>query len=716
MEVAVIQSLARRLVGAAAAARSLERARASRQGRRRRRRPARDRRRNGRPLQPRLRRVPCNPQCVRAAVDAHQPAHRPHRIAPPAARSTRRCASCRRRSATPCSRSIGFCREVDDIADSGGPRPVRISQLGEWRDEINDLYQGKIGAKVAGLADPVRKFGLKREDFLAVIDGMEMDAREDIRAPSFATLDLYCDRVASAVGRLSVRVFGIAEDDGMLLSHHLGRALQLTNILRDLDEDAGIGRLYLPREALDQAGIATSDPLTALRSPNLSQACAPLVERARTHFVEADRIMARCPRRTVKAPRIMGEVYRVDPRRHGRARLERAARARQRVRAPGSPGSSCATRSFDAAHRPHHRRRPRRPFRRGRAHAARRARRRARGDRRSPAAAAAPITMPVARHDHRQRQPPAAVGQSRRASAISRSLGAEDRLVGPPKAEFPFFDLASREQWTLRINDGRIPWWIFNSGKRVPGTRATRLPPAGAPAVGAERDRAVGEVVRFTGPLYERLMRPLLLAALNIEPSAGSAALAGAIIRETLALRRPGVPPAGRARGPRQRADRARARLPARAQQPGAARAPAPSPAQRPTRGSKRSTSAPTTSRSTSDDAVILAVPPYAAAALVAGPQDADRIPRHRQRAFPHRAGAVPAADPRADQQHHRMGVRVPGPGRDHHQRRRPPDRHAARRAGADDLERGRRRDRPAGGPAALADRARAARDLCRDA
>jgi phytoene synthase len=86
--------------------------------------------------------------------------------------------------------------------------------------------------------------------------------------------------------------------------------LQLTNILRDLDEDAGIGRLYLPREALEQAGITTTDPLTALHSPNLSQACAPLIERARTHFVEADRIMRRNPRRTVKAPRIMGEVYR----------------------------------------------------------------------------------------------------------------------------------------------------------------------------------------------------------------------------------------------------------------------------------------------------------------------------------------------------------------------------------------------------------------------
>ena len=113
-------------------------------------------------------------------------------------------------------------------------------------------------------------------------------------------------------------------------------------------------------------------------------------------------------------------------------------------------------------------------------------------------------------------------------------LGAEHRLVGPAKAEFPFFDLAGKEQWTLRINDGRFPWWIFNSGKRVPGTRPLDYLPL-ARLLWAEKDRAVGEVMRFTGPLYERLVRPLLLAALNIEPSAGSAALAGAIIRETIA-------------------------------------------------------------------------------------------------------------------------------------------------------------------------------------
>jgi presqualene diphosphate synthase len=203
-----------------------------------------------------------------------------------------------------------FCRAVDDVADDGGARDVRLEELAQWRADVDALYAGAPPPRLQGLAGPMRRFGLRREDLLAIVDGMEMDVLADIRAPDFATLDLYCDRVASAVGRLCVRVFGMEPAPGIALAHHLGRALQLTNILRDLDEDAGIGRLYLPREALDQAGITTADPLTALRSPNLSQACAPLVERARTHFVEADRIMKRCPRRTVKAPRIMGEVYR----------------------------------------------------------------------------------------------------------------------------------------------------------------------------------------------------------------------------------------------------------------------------------------------------------------------------------------------------------------------------------------------------------------------
>jgi phytoene synthase len=203
-----------------------------------------------------------------------------------------------------------FCRQVDDIADDGGPRDQRSRQLQEWRTYIDALYAGRPRPELQTLAKAARDFALRKEDFLAVIDGMEMDAVEDIRAPDWAKLDLYCDRVASAVGRLSVRVFGMSEQDGMALAHHLGRALQLTNILRDVDEDAENGRLYLPYEALRDAGIAGNDPVAVIANPGLGRACDAVVSRARNHFVEADAIMRRSTRRTVRAPRIMGEVYR----------------------------------------------------------------------------------------------------------------------------------------------------------------------------------------------------------------------------------------------------------------------------------------------------------------------------------------------------------------------------------------------------------------------
>jgi phytoene synthase len=203
-----------------------------------------------------------------------------------------------------------FCRLVDDVADSTAPHAERRQGLAEWRKRIDDVYAGRPPAELKALAQTARDFALRKEDFLAVIDGMEMDAAEDIRAPEWAKLDLYCDRVASAVGRLSVRVFGMDERDGVTLAHHLGRALQLTNILRDVDEDAGIGRLYLPKEELSKAGIVAVEPAAVLSSASLGQVCEAVAQRALSHFAEADAIMARNPRRTVKAPRIMEEVYR----------------------------------------------------------------------------------------------------------------------------------------------------------------------------------------------------------------------------------------------------------------------------------------------------------------------------------------------------------------------------------------------------------------------
>ncbi len=205
-----------------------------------------------------------------------------------------------------------FCRAVDDIADDGGPREPRRAALDFWRAEIDGLFEGRVSKHTRDLEEPTQRFGLRREDFHAVIDGMTMDLEASIVAPDWATLDLYCDRVASAVGRLSVRIFGIAPQNGDALAHHLGRALQLTNILRDLDEDAELGRLYLPREALADAGIATEGrtPAAILGEPDLEKACREVAGRAAEHFAEADKIMSVCPRRTVRAPRLMEAAYR----------------------------------------------------------------------------------------------------------------------------------------------------------------------------------------------------------------------------------------------------------------------------------------------------------------------------------------------------------------------------------------------------------------------
>ena len=227
-----------------------------------------------------------------------------------------------------------FCRVVDDIADDGGPRDVRLEQLQRYRTDIDAIYAGAGRRRIwRGLAKAVHAFDLRREDFIAIIDGMEMDVVSTLRAPDLATLDLYCDRVASAVGRLSVRVFGMEREAGVALAYHLGRALQLTNILRDLDEDAAIGRLYLPREALRDAGIAVSDPVTILSDPAIGKACAPVVERARQHFAQAEKIMAKSPRRTVKTPRIMAAAYRMMLDRDDRARLAGAAHAGEAAQA-----------------------------------------------------------------------------------------------------------------------------------------------------------------------------------------------------------------------------------------------------------------------------------------------------------------------------------------------------------------------------------------------
>jgi phytoene synthase len=203
-----------------------------------------------------------------------------------------------------------FCRLVDDIADDGTrSRPQRAIELDQWRADLDELYVGKPAGRAEFLKPSVHEFGLRRTDFLAVIEGMDMDVAADIRAPDLATLDLYCDRVASAVGRLSTRVFGMDDEPGRELAYQLGHALQLNNVLRDIDEDAEIGRLYLPRELLMKAGISATEPQAVIADSRIDVACRALANLALEHFAASDRLMRSKPRGHLLAPRLMAAVY-----------------------------------------------------------------------------------------------------------------------------------------------------------------------------------------------------------------------------------------------------------------------------------------------------------------------------------------------------------------------------------------------------------------------
>jgi len=202
-----------------------------------------------------------------------------------------------------------FCRVVDDIADDEAPFATKLPRLAAWRARIDGLYENRAEDAVTRvLLRATERFALRREDFMAVIDGMQTDCETVIVAPSEAELDLYCDRVAAAVGRLSVRAFGDSSASADRVAFSLGRALQMTNILRDLAEDAERGRLYLPREWLDAEGVP-HDPLLALRHPGLPRVCARGAILAHRRFAEARLAMRDCDGAAMRPARLMAATY-----------------------------------------------------------------------------------------------------------------------------------------------------------------------------------------------------------------------------------------------------------------------------------------------------------------------------------------------------------------------------------------------------------------------
>ena len=204
-----------------------------------------------------------------------------------------------------------FCRAVDDVADDeGASQYERLTALEHWRSDIDDLYNHQPGTLITrALGGPVQNFDLNKSDFLAVIDGMEMDARGPIVAPEADTLSLYCDRVASAVGRLCVCIFGEPGVNGIAVAKHLGLALQLANILRDVGEDAEIGRLYLPGERLREHGISFKQPSDVLSHRNYGALWLDVAGDAHEAFAAAELALGKCNARKMRPARIMLEVY-----------------------------------------------------------------------------------------------------------------------------------------------------------------------------------------------------------------------------------------------------------------------------------------------------------------------------------------------------------------------------------------------------------------------
>ncbi len=203
-----------------------------------------------------------------------------------------------------------FCREVDDVVDETDDAGIARTQLAWWRGQINACFDGTPEHPVClALLPAIRDYGLPREQLLEIIDGMEMDLDQS-RYLDFKGLQLYCYRVASVVGLLASQIFGSTHRDTQKYAHDLGIAFQLTNIIRDVGEDARRGRIYLPVEELQRFNVRAADILNARYSDEFRQLMEFQIARARQYYEQA---MAALPAQDRSAQRpglVMAAIYR----------------------------------------------------------------------------------------------------------------------------------------------------------------------------------------------------------------------------------------------------------------------------------------------------------------------------------------------------------------------------------------------------------------------
>lgn len=203
-----------------------------------------------------------------------------------------------------------FCREVDDIVDEISDLSVAQTKLNWWRGEIENLYQNKPQHPVSkALLQPIKTYQLDAEHFIEIIDGMEMDLKFN-RYEDFKQLQLYCYRVASVVGLLSAQILGFNNRKTLKYAHDLGMAFQLTNITRDVGEDARRGRIYLPLDELAKFNVTEDDILHSRESDAVKQLLDYQIERAESYY---DRALNELPAEDRKSQRVglmMAAIYR----------------------------------------------------------------------------------------------------------------------------------------------------------------------------------------------------------------------------------------------------------------------------------------------------------------------------------------------------------------------------------------------------------------------
>ncbi len=216
-----------------------------------------------------------------------------------------------------------FCREVDDVVDECPDAELARTKLDWWRGEVAALYVGRASHPVTqALAGSLKEFHLPQEQLLEIIDGMEMDLDQS-RYADFKALHLYCYRVASVVGLLAAEIFGYRDRQTLKYAHDLGLAFQLTNIIRDVGEDARRGRIYLPQDELARFGVAEADLSQARYSDNFRRLMEFQVERAQSTYRQAFAQLHAGDRKTQRAGLIMAAIY--------RATLDEIVRDRFRV-------------------------------------------------------------------------------------------------------------------------------------------------------------------------------------------------------------------------------------------------------------------------------------------------------------------------------------------------------------------------------------------------